>query len=340
MNIWDFLVIQPLSALLRFLYDFTRNYGVAMILLSFITKMLLLYFSARGKLSMMRQQRLVPKQKELERLHGKDKQKYNEALMKLYQDEGISPMGGCLWSLLPLPIFFALFAVVRNPLSNIMRMDAATIDKLKEFFGLAGQNNYYVQMDIAQRISTDHAAVMQAFPELASNASTKINFDFFPGFNLAPIPNLPWSGGWNWLLLIPILSCATAYLSQFISQRINGTSQPTQGGMKAMFLMMPLMSLWIGFSTPAAMGVYWTANNLFQILQDYLLTRHYKGVLAKEDEHKANLAARRKAAEEQQREEERLRRLEQGDTAPKHTSKKKQYRLKHDSKPQNRPEDR
>ncbi|MDR1735715.1 MAG: YidC/Oxa1 family membrane protein insertase [Oscillospiraceae bacterium] len=326
------IILQPLSALLLFLYNLVSNYGVAMILFSLIAKILLLYFSARGKAAMMRQQALVPKQKELEKQFGKDKQKYNEAVMKLYQDEGVSMMGGCLWSLLPFPIFLLLLEVVRKPLTYLVGLTAQQVTDVQGVLGVtAPANTYYYEMELASQAT---ANLSKFSGELADKLGSGINFDLFPGFDLSPIPNVPWDGGFNWLLLIPVLSCATAYMASFLSQKFNKTSAP-KGNMRFMFLLMPLLSLWIGFSTPAAMGVYWISGNVFTVVQDYFLTKYYRGKMEKEAAHKAALLERRRLAEEKQREEERLRRIEQGEDNMKNTSKKKQYRLK--NAPKSRP---
>lgn len=334
MNIWDTLIVNPLSQLLLLLYNLVHNYGIAIILLGLISKILLLYFSARGKQGMMRQMRLAPKQKELEKQYGKDKAVYNQKLMELYQSEGVSPMGGCLWSLLPMPIFFALFSVVRLPLTNLMKLTAEDISAITDLLPVTGTNAAYVQMELAKKIYESFDWLQTQLPAEIADKLIRLDFDLFPGLSLTPTPNLPWSGGWNLLLILPLLSAGTALLSGFLSQKLNGQQQQQQNGMmKGMFLMMPAFSLWIGFSTPAAMSVYWTANNVFQIVQEYFLTKHYRKKFDEEDARKADLAARRKAAEDQMREEERLRRLEQGDTGNKNTSKKKQYRLKHGPKP-------
>ena len=332
---WDTLIIKPLSALLLLLYNvFFQNYGLAIIMFCLVTKILLLYFSARGKYSMLRQTRLAPKQKELERIHGKDKMKYQESIQKLYQEEGVNPMGGCLWNLLPFPIFIALYTVIREPLKNLMGLLPDEIARVAEILGveMTQQNNYFVQLTIAEKLHDQFGFVTSQLPAEIAGKLMDINFNFFPGFNLAPIPNLPWQGGWNWLLLIPFLSAGSQMLAMIIGQKLNPPQQPAQGQgagiMKNMIYMMPLMSVWIGFTTPAAMGIYWTASALFGIVQDVYLTKYYNKKLDAEEAHKSDLAARRKAAEEQMKEEERLRKLESGEDSTKNTSRKKKYRMK------------
>jgi YidC/Oxa1 family membrane protein insertase len=306
-NIWDTLIIQPLAALLRLLYSVTGNYGAAIILFCIVAKVLLLYFAAKGKRGMMKQQRLAPKQQELQKQYGKDKAKYNEMLMKLYQQEGVSPMGGCLWSLLPLPIFFALYSLIRSPLTNLMRFTKEQVDTLKDAIALkfpdlpiTGADAYFELM-AAQKLVEDSSLIPEGI-----DPEKLINFDFWPGFNLTVQPTLEWP--LNWYVLLPIVSAAFAYGSMVLTQRFSGMKQAVQGNMKFMMLLGPVMSLWFGFIMPAAMSVYWIANSVLGVVQEYFLTKHFKKVLAEEDRRREELAARRREAEERQKAEDRERR--------------------------------
>jgi YidC/Oxa1 family membrane protein insertase len=100
------------------------------------------------------------------------------------------------------------------------------------------------------------------------------------------------------LFLIPLISAALSYVSVLISNKMNGNSSE-QSGMKGMTLMMPLVSIWIGFVMPGALGLYWIASSFFTIIQDVILTRHYKKILDAEDavrrEKEAALEAERAA---------------------------------------------
>ena len=92
----------PFGYLLEYLYKFTANYGLSLILFSLIVKLILLPFSAKSKKSMMKMSRLQPQLKQLEIACGDDKQKLQQEQMALYKEEGVSMFGGCLWSFLPL----------------------------------------------------------------------------------------------------------------------------------------------------------------------------------------------------------------------------------------------
>lgn len=90
------IIALPFAALMRWMYTITGSYGVAIILFSLILKLILLPFQMKSKRSMIRMGRLSGKQAELQKQYAKNQQKYQEELAKLYQEEGVNPMSGCL----------------------------------------------------------------------------------------------------------------------------------------------------------------------------------------------------------------------------------------------------
>ena len=114
MSLWDYIV-WPFARLMEFLYNWTQNYGVAVILFALVVNLILLPFMAKSKKSMMRTTRFQPKMKALEKKYEGNKEKYQQEIAKLYREENINPMSGCLWSLIPFPILIALYSVIRQP---------------------------------------------------------------------------------------------------------------------------------------------------------------------------------------------------------------------------------
>ena len=121
----------PFGYVLEFFYGFFHNYGIALILFSLAVKVILLPLSMKQKKSMMKTSRLQPKVKQIELACGDDKQKYQQEVNQLYKDEGVSMMGGCLWSLLPLLILFPLYNVIREPLTYLLHLDETTVASIK-----------------------------------------------------------------------------------------------------------------------------------------------------------------------------------------------------------------
>ena len=116
-------ITKPFAWLFVWLYNLTGNYGAAILLFALAVNLILTPFMAKSKKGMMRQTRLQPKLQELQRRHEGNQQKLNEEMQKLYREEGVNPMGGCLWSLIPFPILIALYSVIRQPFSRMMFAD-------------------------------------------------------------------------------------------------------------------------------------------------------------------------------------------------------------------------
>ncbi len=103
---------QPLFKVLKWFHDLTGNWGLAIILLTILVKALLWPLSAKAYKSMANMRRVAPHMKRLQERHANDRQKLSQEMMKLYQKEGVNPLGGCLPMLLPMPIFLALYWVL------------------------------------------------------------------------------------------------------------------------------------------------------------------------------------------------------------------------------------
>jgi YidC/Oxa1 family membrane protein insertase len=110
--------IEPLvlgfNWLLLALYSIVPNYGVAIILLTVLVRLVTMPLTNRQMRSMERMREVQPKVKALQEKHGDDRQKQSEEMMKLYRSEGVNPLGGCFPMLLQLPVFIGLFYALRS----------------------------------------------------------------------------------------------------------------------------------------------------------------------------------------------------------------------------------
>lgn len=326
----------PFGYVLEFFYGFFHNYGIALILFSLAVKVILLPLSMKQKKSMMKTSRLQPKVKQIELACGDDKQKYQQEVNQLYKDEGVSMMGGCLWSLLPLLILFPLYNVIREPLQYLLHLTDSQVESIQAAFA-AAKGIDVKKVDAYWQYTA--AADMATYGKGIVENVKSINFNFL-GINLGEQPNWrfwklrSWSeiGG----LLIPIVSGGLNYLSMFISQKTNDTvitddkgnrddasAAAAQTG-KAMTFMMPLVSVVFGYIMPLGLSIYWIAQSILGIAQDYFLTKHYRKIYDAEDEIKRQKAA---ALAEENAEKERIRaakRAANPDGITENTSKKKQ----------------
>ena len=317
------IVTWPFAKLMVWLYNLTGNYGLALTFFALAVNLIMTPFMAKSKKSMMRSSRLQPKIQELQRRHEGNQQKLNAEMQKLYQEEGINPMSGCLWSLIPFPILIALYSVVRQPLTYFVGKGL--------YEAAAGRASAYQEIELAKLMHANWSSVTTDLADKLDPNLIDLDFSFL-GLNLGDQPtiNTLWQGPYTWaaigLFLIPFISAGLSYLSM----KVSSASNPTPGGdaqqqatMNTMNLMMPLMSVWICFVMPAAMGIYWIANSLFGMARDYLLTKRYKSQLDAEDAVKAAERAERDAEMEAKKAEyERLK--AEGKTAQNtNTSKKK-----------------
>jgi YidC/Oxa1 family membrane protein insertase len=107
---WFTSLAEGLTWLLRWLFDHVGNWGIAIILLTFVVKLVLLPLTMKQMQSMARMKELKPELDHLTELYGDDREKKGAAIMELYRKRGVNPMAGCFPVLLQLPIWFSLYA--------------------------------------------------------------------------------------------------------------------------------------------------------------------------------------------------------------------------------------
>ncbi len=326
-------ITAPFSWLLLQLYQPVQNFGWAIILFALVVKLIMLPFQIKSKKSMARMSSLNPIMKELEKKHGGNKQKYQQEVAKLYQEEKINPMSGCLWSLIPLPILIALYSVVREPLTHVMGLSAeeitaiiAQLQTLGVTIATEGSSATYMELEIASYVSQYYDQLLTVAPGLLN-----LNYNFlgmnlteFPQWNLLFTGIVP-TGAEIILFVLPFVSGFFSWLSMKVSQ--SGTPQsdnPAQAStMKTTMMMMPLFSVYIAFIMPAAMAVYWIANSIMMILQELVFQQTITKEIRAEGESRVARIQERLNEEERKREEREKRREEGLSEKNRNTSKKK-----------------
>ena len=331
MTFWEYLS-WPFAKLMVWLYGLTGSYGLALFLFSLTINLVLAPFMAKSKKSTMRTTRLQPQIQELQKRHAGNQQQLNAEMQKLYQEEGINPLSGCLWSLLPMFLLFPIYRIVIMPISRMMyasspRSGEAVVEALKTFFtdqgvelASTGRSSFYVQIELTNLFHQNKEAALAALGQIKDlDLSPLVDMDLsFLGLDLGATPSVStlWAGPYTWaaigLFLIPLLSAFFSWLSMTVATKMNPPTAPAngqaQGMSKSMNLMMPLMSVWFCFIMPAAMGVYWIANSIFGLIRDVILTKIFKKQLDEEDaERQSRRSARERELEEKRLETERLR---------------------------------
>ena len=302
------IVTVPFGFILKVLYDLTTNYGVAIILFSILVKLVLLPMNAKGKKSMMKMSRLTPDIERIKKKYPDDTNKQQQLTQELYKKEGVSTCSGCLWSFIPLLILFPLYTVIRQPIEYMLgetaENAAAIVDVIKTAAPeLFGKNDFYAEMIAARHIPDFVEQIRAVLPEISEATLAGVNFDFL-GIDLGRQPSInffAWEA-FDWanigLFLLPVLSAASSVLSMLISNKQNDSVVTNEKGIqdkeaaknsqqnqtaKTMMWMMPIMSLWIGFTVPAALSVYWLISGVLGTIADTFMTKHYRKIYDAED---------------------------------------------------------
>ena len=342
------IVTVPFGWLMGWLYQVTGNYGVAMILFAVCVQMALLPITAKSKRGMMKMSRIQPQMQEIQRRYADDQQKQGEAIRQLQQEEGVSMGGSCLWSFVPMFILLPLFTVIREPITYILgcgaEMSAQIVEIIKNLNPEAfGGNAYYAQVTAAQLIPQYAAEIKAAIPAIEDAVLAGINFNFL-NINLGNIPSFAF---WKWeafnwanigLFLIPLLSAGSQILQTKIMQKMNNSVVTDKNGVQdeemaknsqanqtsqSMMLMMPLMSLWIGFTVSAGLSVYWFIGGVVRTIQDVILTNRYRKIYDAEDAIKLQRKMELDAIEAEKERIRAERRAANPDGQTQNTSKKK-----------------
>ena len=110
------IIAKPIGYLLMWIYKLVGNYGISLIILTLIVKLVLYPLYAKQIKSSADMTEMSEKAQEIQRRYANDREKQNEEMQKLYSEAGFNPMSGCLPMLIQFPIIMGLFALLRNPM--------------------------------------------------------------------------------------------------------------------------------------------------------------------------------------------------------------------------------
>ena len=342
MSTIGYYICVPFAWLVRLFYDLTNSYGVALILFTLVIKLIMLPFQMKSKKSMMRMSRVSGQMQDLQKRYAKNQAKLQEEMQKLYEEEGVNPMSGCLWSFLPLPILMALYSIIRQPITHFMMLSKDVLQTVVQSVADAGVDlTNIVMMDKAtgapalkdglyQMAAYGQINLVKAVQEMGLSTPDgwfNVNYKSL-GLDLTATP---WeyvkSFTFTWAVIGVILIPILAGLSQFVFSKLTMKTQPqadAAGGasMKSMMYMMPLFSVYIAFVMPAALGVYWIAQSVFSLIQEAILNKTLSAKMEAEEEARfqARQADRQKRMEEARIQE----RQRQQDEQKKQTLREKQ----------------
>lgn len=275
MNFIYTVIGTPLGYVMWACYSLIPNYCIALTLFVIIARLLQLPLSIKQQKNTAKQRVFQPRLQELQKKYGKNKEKYQEEMMKLYQEEGFNPMGGCLPMLVTFLVLFGIIDVVYKPLKHIVHLNGTLISQLFERAGI--QETMSNQISLLTHIQQNSGNFADLIAPEKMEIIQKFSFRLF-SLDLGIAPSAADS---KWpIILIPILAGAIGLISGIISMRVaaasqSGEAQAGMGAMKGMIYIMPIISIMIAWSLPAAIGLYWIISSLIGLVQQLVLNRIY-----------------------------------------------------------------
>ena len=297
---------------LNFIYEIVQNYGWAIIIFSILIKLAMVPISIKQQKTMKKSVKIQAKMKELQLKYKNNPEKLNQETMELYKTENMSPFSGCLSAIVQIILLFAVFYLVRSPLTYMKKVNPDVIEKYTKIsheYKLS-TNSAYPEIEVVRELDdiknlknkenieqTDEKRTDLAEIKDEELDSMYINMDFF-GLNLAQVPTQ--SKDWK-VYIIPILYVLVAVLSMKVTNKTSTTKpqvttenkeeksltkpeeefDPMAQMNKNMNLMFPVMYLAVALIAPLGLALYWLMNSLLMMVERLALDK-----LLKDEEEK------------------------------------------------------
>lgn len=259
--------------IIRLIYQLVNNnYFLSILIFTFLTKLILFPLTWMQIKSTQKIQDIAPLDKKIRDKYKNDKNKQAEELSKLYAENKINPMGGCLPLLIQIPIILGMFAIVRQPLTYIVQTPPEEIKT-------------YTQELLNKEDVTE--AEMNSNELVIAKEKNLIDMDVAFGINLGDVPANIMNKDENKKpnpvsIVIPVLTVIFSIILNKITQKSSNMSEEQIEMQKSMNFTMPLLSGFIAFSMPLALGIYWLFGNILSIIQQLIITKIIKKDSSKE----------------------------------------------------------
>ena len=277
MNLF-YILGTPLGYLMEWVHNLVPNYGWDIIIFTLLVRVLSLPLAVYQQKSTAKMSAFQPMVSEIQKKYAKDQEKQSAELQKLQQDFGYNPMSGCWPMFLNMFVIFGVIEVVYRPLQRMFHMSAETLDAAGAVLTAMGQNITTVTRDgsIITAVANGVQDVVACFtPEQVELITEFAGHQNFFGVNLMAMPVLSLAAETLPLLLWPVLSLVTMFVSQHIAMKSTGQDNQMKGGMKIMMYMMPLMFVWFSFTVPVGFSLYYTISNIVMTVQSAVMRKLY-----------------------------------------------------------------
>lgn len=290
---------------LNFIYELVKNYGLAIIIFSVLIKILMIPISIKQQKTIKKSTKIQSKMKEIQFKYKNNPEQLNQATMELYKSENMSPFSGCLSGIIQIILLFAVFYLVRSPLTYMKKVNPDVINKYSTIIkeNDLSTNSAYPEIEIIREL--DNIKNLKNNQETQESEEQKkdlaeindeevdslyINMDFL-GLNLAQVPTR--SSDWK-AYIIPILYVIIAIISMRITNPTKPKEKPVENKdekslakpeeefdpmaqmNKNMNMMFPVMYLAVALIAPLGLALYWLMNSLLMIFERLILNKLLK----------------------------------------------------------------
>ena len=298
---------------LNFIYEIVKNYGLAIIIFSILVKVLMIPMSIKQQKTMKKSQKIQGKMKEIQFKYKNNPEMLNKATQELYKSENMSPFSGCLSAIVQIILLFAVFYLVRSPLTYMKKVDTSVTNKYSKIIreNNLSTNSAYPEIEIIRELGNIRDLKDKNVEENSENSSEEqektdlseikdeeldslyINMDFL-GLNLAQVPTK--SSDWK-AYIIPILYVLVSIISLRVVNNTNKKDKkekpeenkdeksltkpedefdPMEQMNKNMNMMFPVMYLAVALIAPLGLALYWLMNSLLMIIERLILNKLLK----------------------------------------------------------------
>ena len=257
---------------LNWFYGFVGNYGLAIILFSVVLKLIMLPISIKQQKTMKKSAKIQEKMRELQDKYKNNPEKLNQETIELYKTEKMSPFSGCFSAIAQILILFAVFYLVRSPLTYMKKVDTELINQYTTEIEQSedGKKATYPEIAVIKQKGTEDERVY-------------INMEFL-GLDLSSVPT-QCLNDWR-VYIIPALYVLTSFVSMRMTtamqtkkkdenKETNELDAVAQAN-KSMSYIMPIMSVSIAIIAPLGLALYWLISNLLMIVERLVLNRFLK----------------------------------------------------------------
>ncbi len=285
-----YYVVWPFGRLMQLLFDVFGNYGIALLIFTILTRLVMLPTSISQQKSMAKMSVYNPIIQEVQKKYANNREKQQEEMTKLYTEYGIKPSMGCGAMVFQLAFVMILYQVIQKPLLYMVGLSSVVYDQVVEVAKtLQGCPATYVDTFIINQIQNGNDAFAGIIDAAQHAKIETLDFSFF-GIGTMDLTGIPSFKPATLLIIIPILSAISMIASQFITSKVTG--QKMQGGMGVVMYGMSIWIGYLGFTFPAALSLYWFYSNIFGLIQSIVLRKFYNPDIIKE-QIQAELAAKR-----------------------------------------------